>query len=55
MTVVIIINKQWSEPLDNHDSSDYYKKKQWSEPLDNHDSSDYYKQTMVWTTRQPWQ
>jgi hypothetical protein len=36
MTVVIIINKQWSEPLDNHDSSDYYKqtmvwttKKQW--------------------------
>ena len=25
MTVVIIIDKQWSEPLDNHDSSDYYK------------------------------
>ena len=25
MTVVIIINKQRSEPLDNHDSSDYYK------------------------------
>ena len=37
MTVVIIINKQWSEPLDNYDSSDYHK------------------QTMVWTTRQPWQ
>ena len=37
MTVVIIINKQRSEPLDNHDSSDYYK------------------QTMVSTTKQPWQ
>ena len=25
MTVVIIIDNQQSEPLDNHDSSDYYK------------------------------
>ena len=43
MTVVIIIDKQRSEPLDNHDSSDYYRNKQRSEPLDNHDSSDYYR------------
>jgi hypothetical protein len=25
MTVVIIIDKQQSEPLDNHDISDYYR------------------------------
>ena len=25
MTVVIIIENQGSEPLDNHDSSDYYR------------------------------
>ena len=25
MAVVIIIDKQRSEPLDNHDSSDYYR------------------------------
>ena len=63
MTVVIIINKQWSEqnnhdslsePLDNHDSSDYYKQSTvWTTRQP--DSSDYYKQSTVWTTRQPWQ
>ena len=26
MAVVIIIDNQQSEPLDNHDSSDYYRK-----------------------------
>ena len=54
MTVVIIIDKQRSEPLANHDSSLIIDNQQ-SEPLDNHDSSDYYRQTTVWTTRQPWQ
>jgi hypothetical protein len=52
MTVVIIIDNQRSEPLDNHDSSDYYKQTRvWTttvviiidyqgyEPLDNHGSA----------------
>ena len=60
MTVVIIIDNPLSEPLDNHDSSDYYKQTMvWTttvviiidyqgyEPLDNHDSSDYYRQSTV--------
>ena len=54
MTVVIIINNQQSEPLDNLTVVIIINNQQ-SEPLDNHDSSDYYKQTMVWTTKQPWQ
>ena len=68
MTVVIIIDNQWSEPLENNESSDYYRQStvwimtvviiidnQGSEPLDNHDSSDYYRQSTVWTARKQWQ
>ena len=38
MTVVIIIDKQRSEPLENHDISDYYRQSTY-EPLENHDIS----------------